>query len=90
MNFFLHMAHFTNVVQCNPSMYNNDIHYKAWYEITNPLPNFNDETVEVWVGINNSIPIFYRAYDYLYMLRLKLIHASKTGPVMTCGVITIP
>ena len=31
---------------------------KVWYEINNPLPNFNGCTVEVWECISNSIPHF--------------------------------
>ena len=26
----------------------NHIYYKVWNEITNPFPNFNGETIEVW------------------------------------------
>ena len=31
-------------------------HYKVWDEITNPFPNFNRVTIEVWEWISNSIP----------------------------------
>ena len=34
----------------------NNIHYRMWDEITNPFPNFNGATVEVWEWISNFIP----------------------------------
>ena len=60
-------------------------------EVTNPFPNFNGATVEVWEWISNFIPHFIRhdkwchptlywASDYLSMLGLKLNHASKWAP----------
>ena len=30
------------------------INYKAWDEITNPFPNFNGATVEIWEWISRS------------------------------------
>ena len=36
--------------KCNPSWISNYIHYKAWYVITYPFPNFNDASV--W-GMDN-------------------------------------
>ena len=56
----------------------NYIHYKVWDEITYPFPNFNGAAVEVWEWISNFTPHCW-AYDYLTMLRFKLIHVSKRG-----------
>ena len=39
-----------------PAWISNYIHYKMWYEITYPFPNYNSETVEVWEWISNFIP----------------------------------
>ena len=36
----------------------NYIRYNVWDEITNPFPNFNGATVEVWEWISNLIPQF--------------------------------
>ena len=33
----------------------NYIHYKVWDEITNPFPNYNSGTTEVWELISNFI-----------------------------------
>ena len=41
----------------NPSI-SNFIHHKVWDEITNPFPNFNSATVEVWEWISNLISHF--------------------------------
>ena len=30
----------------------------VWDEITDPFPNFNDETIEVWEWVTNFIPQF--------------------------------
>ena len=44
------------------------------------FPNFNGTTVDV-LGMEKKFhPTLHWAYDYLYMLRLKLIHASKQCP----------
>ena len=55
----------TQVVEINPhggqetsAWINNYIHYKVWNEITNPFPNFNGATVEVWEWISNIVPYF--------------------------------
>ena len=42
----------------------------VWDEITYPIPNFNNEAVEV-----------YNVCNYLSMLGLKLNDVSKWGPV---------
>ena len=56
------------------------IHYQMWDEITNPFPNFNGATVEVWEWISNLFyPIFHWSCHYLCMLGLKLTHVSKRG-----------
>ena len=47
-------------------------------------------TVEVWEWISNFIPHFIRAWDYLSMLRLKLIHASKRRPSWLRHEINLP
>ena len=39
-----------------PTWISNYTHYKMWDEITNPFPNFNGATVEVWEWISNFIP----------------------------------
>ena len=47
----------------------NYIHYKVWYEVTHPFPNFNVCSVEVWDGSSNFIPhltghvIIYPCWD---------------------------
>ena len=35
---------------------------KVWNEITNPFPNYNGATVEVWEWIGNFIPHFLFIY----------------------------
>ena len=49
-------------------------------EITYSFLNFNGGTLEVKEWISNFIPYFTGVCDYLSMLGLKLIHASKRGP----------
>ena len=49
-------------------------------EITYPFPNFNGFTVEVWEWICDFVPHNLTYEDDLSMLRLKLIHVSKSGP----------
>ena len=52
---------------------------KVWDEITNPFPNFNIATIEVWEWISNFIPHFTACMcDYLYMLGLKIIHGCHS------------
>ena len=46
------------------------IHYQKYY----------GRAVADWEGTSNFIPTLYQACDYLFMLRLKLIHVSKRGP----------
>ena len=60
----------------NPALIIIYIHYKVWSEITDPSPNFNGATVEVWEWISNFIP-HYWARDYQSMPTLKLIHVCK-------------
>ena len=49
-----------------------------WDEITYPLPNLNG----VSLGLDKLFhPTSYNGYNYLSMLRLKLIHVSKRGPM---------
>ena len=53
---------------------------KMWDEITDPFPNFNGATVEVWECISNFIPRFIMdEITYPCMLRIK-----------NMGVITYP
>ena len=40
----------------NPSMKNDNIHYKVWEKITHPFPNLNGYTIEVWDWIDDFIP----------------------------------
>ena len=50
-------------------------------EISYLLPNFNGTAGKAWERIANSIhPTRYWAFDYLFMLGLKLIHVDKRGP----------
>ena len=60
---------------------------KVWDEITYPFTNLNGAPVDVWEWTTYFIPHFW-AGDYLFMLELKLIHASKRDP-LTCLVIQI-
>ena len=39
-------------------LYSHYIHYKVWDEITNPFPNYNSATIEIWKWISNFIPQF--------------------------------
>ena len=50
--------------------------YKAWDEITYPLRSFNGCTIEFGEWANNYLT-FSWAYDYLFMLGLKLIYVTK-------------
>ena len=43
---------------CITAWISNYIHYKVWNEITNPSPNFNSATVEVWEWVSNFISHF--------------------------------
>ena len=52
-----------------PAWISNYIHYKVWYEITYPFPNFN-----------GAIPHFIGYVYYLSMLGLKLNRVSKRAP----------
>ena len=58
----------------------NNIHYKVWYEVTYPFPNFNGVTVEVYEWASNFIPRFIECGDYLSMLGFKLIHVISGVP----------
>ena len=49
-------THCANKVKFNPSM--GKLSSKVQDEITNPFPNFNGCTVEVWEWISNFIPHF--------------------------------
>ena len=44
----------------NPTVENKYIHYIVRGGITNPFPNFNGTTVEVWEWIDNLIAHFTR------------------------------
>ena len=50
-----------------------------WNEITNPSPNFNGATVEVWESISYSFPHFtghaitYPCWDYKTPLHLDVV-----------------
>ena len=59
----------------NPSM---DKISKVWGEITDPFPNFNGCTAEVWEWISNSSHI-YDGCNYSTMLGLQLNQVSKRG-----------
>ena len=48
-----------------------------WDEITNPFPDFNGCTIEVWEWKSNFFPHFIMS-NYLSILWLELIHVSKT------------
>ena len=62
-----------------PAWISNYIHNKVWDKITYPFPNFDFSTIEVWEWISYFYSTLYWACDYLYMLRLKLIHVSERG-----------
>ena len=49
-------------------------------EITNPFPNFNSATIEVWEWICYVIPALCNVLNYLFMLGLKLILVGKRDP----------
>ena len=69
----------TNMVNFNPSMESNCIHYKVWDEITYPFLNFNGAAVGMScsLGMDKLFhPTLYRACDYLSKLGLKLNHVS--------------
>ena len=57
----------------------NYIHFKVWGEITYPFQNVNCTAVQILEWISHSSH-FYRAWNYLSMLGLKLIQVSKLGP----------
>ena len=38
-----------------PAWKSNYNHYKVWYELTYPFPNFNGAAIEIWEWINNFI-----------------------------------
>ena len=58
----------------------NYIRYNVWDVITNPFPNFNGGTVEVWEWISNFIPPFTRHVITYPCWGKKLNHVSKSGP----------
>ena len=62
-----------------PVWISNYTHYKMWDETTYPFLNFNGCTLEVSEWINNLIPHFTGACDYLSMLELELNHVSWIG-----------
>ena len=62
------------------NMVSNGTHYDVCDEITNPFPNFNGISIEVWELIGDFIPHFTGACDQLCMLGLTLFHVSKMGP----------
>ena len=72
-------------INFDPAWISNYIHYEMWNEITYPLPNFNGCTVEVWELVSSFNPDFtghlthYNGFDYLSMMRVKLIDVNKRG-----------
>ena len=78
---------FTNLTWVNfrvPAWISNYIYCKASDEITYTFPNFNGCTVEVWEWISNSIIHLYEC-SCSSMLKSKLIHVSKKGPLQCSG-----
>ena len=68
-------------INCNPSIdISNHMPSKLWDEITYPSPNSNGGNR--WsLGTDKLLhPTLYNGYDYIFMLRLKLIHFSKRNP----------
>ena len=71
-------APFTNVLSLISAWISNYIHYEVWDEITDPFPNFNGATVEVWEWTSDFIPHFIEhVITYPY-------HVSKRGPWGVC------
>ena len=51
---------------------------KALYEITNPFPNFNGGTVEVWEWISNFILHFIiDVTTFIHIERVKIDHGAN-------------
>ena len=69
----------------NPTWMNNHTPSKVRNRIMHPFSNFNGNTVEVWEWKKKIHPTLYNGYNYLSMLRLKLIHCSEWGPGCTQG-----
>ena len=63
----------------------NHIHYKMWDEITDPFPNFNGTTIEVWEWISNVIPHFImnvitdHCWDWSSSISLKGAPVANDG-----------
>ena len=61
----------------NPSWISNHMRGTVWGEITDPFPNFNASTVEVWEWISNFIQHFimdlitYPCWDLSYFMSVK-------------------
>ena len=70
-----------------PAWISNLTHYKVWYEITYPIPNFNGATVEVWEWISNFTQHFtghviaYPFWDWSSTMLVK----GVTDVWMTCN-----
>ena len=65
-----------------PAYISNHMSSKPWDEIIYPFPIFNGCIVRIWEWVSNFIPHFIMdeiTYP-CWMLRLRLIHASKRGP----------
>ena len=70
--------HRSNVILACLSNY---IHHKMWHEISDSFSSVDGCTVvDVWECIIKIHLKFYRAYDYLFMLKLKLNHVSESVP----------
>ena len=67
-----------------PACICNNIHYKAWDEITNPFPIINGTTVEVLEWISILKPHFTVHVIILPYLGLKLIHVNRWGRGRQC------
>ena len=65
-------------INFNPTGLRNYIHYTMWYKITNPFPNFNGLTVEVWEWISNCT-LLLTGHVITYPC-WKLSHVSKRDP----------
>ena len=70
---------YANMVTRVSPWLSNQMPSKVWVEIIYPFSNFNGSTIEVWEWLSNFIPHFNDECNYLSILGLKWIHASKRG-----------